>query len=119
MLKNMSLRRINFIKVIWAVAVGLLMLIALPRSVFAADWTIKDGVLVKFRTDSTAVSVTVPYGVTAIANEAFSGDTAMEEIVLPETLKKIGDRAFYNCSSLKELVLPEGTGAGAGAGVGG
>ena len=104
----MSLGKIDLFKSGLAVALGLFFMIPVSQPVFAADWTIKDGVLVKFRTDSTAVSVTVPEGVTAIANEAFSGDTALQEIVLPETVRKIGDRAFYNCSSLEELVLPEG-----------
>ena len=81
---------------------------ALPRFVYAADMTIKNNVLVKYRTDSGAVSVSVPYGVVAIANEAFSGDTSLEEIEIPSTVKKIGDRAFYNCNSLNELNLPEG-----------
>ena len=108
MLKNTSRKKTKIFKKVLAVALGLLLITPASQPVFAADWTIKDGVLVKFRTDSTAVSVTVPEGVTAIANEAFSGDTSLEEIILPDTIRKIGDRAFYNCSSLKELEIPGG-----------
>jgi len=46
-------------------------------------------------------------GLTAIADDAFSGCTRLSTVKLPKKLKGIGARAFEGCSSLKECLLPE------------
>lgn len=70
-------------------------------------------------------TVTVPYGVTVIAEAAFmcpysdttkstSGSTVtnityntkITKIILPSTVKTIGDYAFFNCENLKAIKIP-------------
>lgn len=49
---------------------------------------------------------TVPDGVEALADGAFSGST-VKNIILPESLKQIGEMAFYNCSNIGILKIPD------------
>lgn len=48
------------------------------------------------------------YDVTAIGDEAFSGERKMKSIVLPESITKIGKLAFHICEDLRSIVIPEG-----------
>ena len=47
------------------------------------------------------------YVVTSIADNAFIGNTAIEEIVIPDTVTSIGYAAFKQCSNLKSVEIPE------------
>ena len=44
--------------------------------------------------------------VTAIADGAFRGRTALSSLILPEGLRTIGSKAFADCSSLKAVSFP-------------
>ena len=44
--------------------------------------------------------------VTAISDNAFSGDTAIKHVSLPDTLEKIGENAFKGCTGLQEISIP-------------
>lgn len=62
--------------------------------------------------DFTSTTLVVPayhngLPVTQIVNQAFSGNTYVEEIYLPSTITNIGEKAFYNCSNLKKLVTAD------------
>ena len=48
---------------------------------------------------------TVPRGVTAIGNRAFSDCKGITAVNLPSTHEAIGEKAFYGCSALKEMNL--------------
>lgn len=52
-----------------------------------------------------AFTMRIPNGVTTIEEEAFYGDTSLDEVVLPEGIRTIGERAFGN-SSLRKINLP-------------
>lgn len=52
--------------------------------------------------------VTVPAGVTAIGDVAFSGCNDLRTISLPETLETIGYGAFESCFLLQRIEIPEG-----------
>lgn len=62
------------------------------------------------KTDGYTGEVTIPasvtgsdnesYSVTAIAAEAFSGNTKMTKVHIPASIKKVGEKAFYNCKGL-------------------
>lgn len=52
-----------------------------------------------------ATSVTIPSGVTKIAEDAFIGKS-MESVTFPETLQEIGNYAFFSCKKLKSVTLP-------------
>lgn len=56
--------------------------------------------------DQTATTITLPQGVTAIGQYAFSGCYALETITLPDTITTLEEDAFYGCSSLRILTLP-------------
>lgn len=49
--------------------------------------------------------VNIPGGVTILADEAFRGNTQMEEVCFPLSLRYIGKRTFENCSSLQRVEL--------------
>ena len=62
--------------------------------------------------DATVLSVpeTVEgYSVTAVGDDAFSGNKVLTQVVLPATVTEIGARAFYECTSLADATLGEGT----------
>lgn len=50
--------------------------------------------------------VTVPDGITAIAEDAFAGKEEMNRIILPDSLEEIGANAFRNCLTLQSAILP-------------
>lgn len=69
-------------------------------------FTIKNGV---FRNCNLICSeLTVPDGVTEIAEMAFADCWSITSVVLPNSVKKICDDAFRNCSSLASLVIHDG-----------
>lgn len=43
------------------------------------------------------------YKITAIGEEAFSGQSSLESIIVPETLRTMGNNAFNNCSNLASI----------------
>lgn len=53
-------------------------------------------------------SITIPEGVTAIADNAFEECSALISVHMPSTVTSIGNNAFRKCSSLKAIDLPEG-----------
>lgn len=52
--------------------------------------------------------VTVPEGVTSIAEEAFAGNEAVDRVILPKTLREIGAGAFRDCLLLQTIEFPAG-----------
>ena len=47
------------------------------------------------------------FTVTALANYAFSGNTALTSVTLADTISAINYRAFYNCTSLTSVNIPK------------
>ena len=43
---------------------------------------------------ASADELTLPGGLTAIEEEAFSGDTSLNEVILPDGIQSIGTKAF-------------------------
>lgn len=58
---------------------------------------------------SGLVSVTIPDGISTIAQGLFYNCSGLSSIELPNSITSIGNRAFYNCSELKKIEIPEGT----------
>lgn len=52
--------------------------------------------------------VVIEEGVTRIGDNAFWGQSCLNEIELPDSLVSIGDGAFGHCSSMWEIDFPEG-----------
>lgn len=53
-------------------------------------------------------SVTVPEGITHIADSAFRSCTSLKSVRLPDGITQIGLYAFYGCESLTDINIPEG-----------
>lgn len=60
-----------------------------------------------FSNCSMIQSVTLPEGISTVAEYAFSG-CGFTEFTVPESVKTIGNYAFSGCLSLKNIVLPNG-----------
>ena len=65
-------------------------------------------------TDKTVKNVTIPatityhgvkYKVTAIADNAFKGNTKVKSVTIGSNVSKIGKKAFYNCKNLKKITI--------------
>ena len=61
----------------------------------------------------TSKEITIPeridgYRVTAIAKEAFYGETKLTSVTLPLSVREIGDKAFASCAALTKLTIPDG-----------
>ena len=52
-------------------------------------------------------SYTIPYGVTKIDDDAFSGCTSLNSITIPDSVTKIGEWAFSDCTSLTSITIPD------------
>ncbi len=53
-------------------------------------------------------SVTLPYGLLEIGQDAFRECGALVEIVIPESVRLIGEDAFTGCENLKKIKFPKG-----------
>ena len=52
--------------------------------------------------------ISLPNGLTNIADEAFSGCQVLTNVVIPNSVQTIGRKAFYNCSGLKSVTIGSG-----------
>jgi hypothetical protein len=53
-------------------------------------------------------SITIPDGITEIADNTFSGCSGMQSVTIPDGVTTIGSNAFAGCRSLTQVVLPQG-----------
>ena len=65
---------------------------------------IEDNVLKGYR-QSKIITVTIPEGIVAICDNAFSDFPNLMNISLPKSLSKIGNGVFQNCPKLREIDL--------------
>ena len=54
-------------------------------------------------------TVTIPEGVTVIAQDAFAGNETLESVTMPESLEEIGWGAFSGCKKLRSVLELEKT----------
>ena len=60
----------------------------------------------QFCDNKSLTSITIPDSVTEIGNDAFYGCSSLRSIIIPASVKKIGSSAFYNCSCLGSITIP-------------
>lgn len=78
------------------------------------NFRISGSILLKYLGEEPRV--TVPEGITVIAEDAFAGNEAVDRVLLPESLREVGAGAFRDCVLLQSIEFPErleriGTGA--------
>ncbi len=69
------------------------------------QFKIENGVLLKYFGEDA--NVTIPKGVTSIAEYAFCDCKNLNTITIPDGVKSIGDRAFNNCENLASITISE------------
>ncbi len=86
-------------------------LVAYPRGRSGA-YTIPDGVTAvgdgAFSFCDVLTSVTVPNGVTSIGENAFIKCTILGSINIPDSVTSIGEGAFWYCEKLTSIIVPNG-----------
>jgi len=73
---------------------------------FNRDFEMNGTVLKRYL--GNAENVTIPEGVTAIGDSAFSRCTELTSVTIPSSVTSIGYDAFYYCRSLTNITIPEG-----------
>ena len=61
-----------------------------------------------YQYNGSGTSVTVPEGVTQIADTVFKNHKEIVEVELPESLRSIGNSVFEGCAALERVTVPEG-----------
>lgn len=69
------------------------------------DFAITSGILVKYKGSDR--EVTIPGGVTAIADFAFAVNLSVAKVVIPEGVTAIGEQAFRQCLELTDVTIPK------------
>lgn len=80
---------------------------AQPLNISNGPIVVVDGVLTEYHANLDK-SVTVPDGVTAIADRAFGDCRNLTSITLPVSVTSIGALAFAGCEGLKDINIPDG-----------
>ena len=52
------------------------------------------------------MQVTLPDGVTAIGDWAFSDCRSLTQVTIPDSVTAVGYGVFYDCTRLKQIILP-------------
>lgn len=68
------------------------------------DFVIENGALKKYTGNNE--NVTIPEGVTKIANFAFHSNEIIKSVIIPEGVNAIGKSAFYECKNLRKITIP-------------
>lgn len=69
------------------------------------DFAVTSGILIKYKGSDR--EVTIPDGVTAIANYAFLVNLDIAKVVIPEGVTVIGEQAFRQCLELSDVTVPK------------
>ena len=56
---------------------------------------------------SSAKEIVIPYSVTEIGSQAFSGCGKLTGVSIPNSVTTIRDRAFFDCNSLASITIPD------------
>lgn len=59
-----------------------------------------------FKDNCNLTSISIPEGVTKIAQSSFYNCTSLSSVTIPRGVTEIGDRAFCNCTSLTSIIIP-------------
>lgn len=59
-----------------------------------------------FKNNCNLTSISIPEGVTKIAQGSFYNCTSLSSVTIPRGVTEIGKRAFFNCTSLTSIIIP-------------
>lgn len=65
-----------------------------------------DKLLIAYPAGSKSSTFTIPQGITAIGDYAFSWCKFLTSVTIPSSVITIGDSAFYSCDSLTSITIP-------------
>lgn len=86
-------------------------LICYPCAFTAKSYTVPHGIQAiednAFSYCEALTSISLPDSVTTIGNSAFSSCNALASISLPDSITTIGNSAFFSCTSLADISLPD------------
>ena len=66
-----------------------------------------DKALISYPAGISSSTYTIPQGITAIGDSAFSYCDSLTSVSIPDSVTAIGDEAFYSCSSLTSVNIPD------------
>ena len=66
-----------------------------------------DKLLIAYPAGSKSSAYTIPQGITAIGDYAFSWCSSLTSVTIPDSVASIGNRAFLNCDSLTSIGIPD------------
>ena len=86
-------------------------LISYPASISSSTYTIPRGITAigdsAFSSCDSLTSVSIPDSVTSIGDGAFSFCTSLTSVSIPDSVTSIGDSAFSYCDSLTSVSIPD------------
>ena len=65
-----------------------------------------DKALISYPAGISSSTYTIPQGITAIGDGAFSSCSSLTSVSIPDSVTSIGDRAFSSCDSLTSVSIP-------------
>ena len=66
-----------------------------------------DKALISYPAGISSSTYTIPQGITAIGDSAFSYCDSLTSVSIPDSVTSIGDNAFYFCESLTSVTIPD------------
>ena len=65
-----------------------------------------DKALISYPAGISSSAYTIPQGITAIGDGAFSACNSLTSVTIPDSVTSIGNSAFYDCDSLTSVTIP-------------
>ena len=110
------MKKMNMVRPTIAIAslavLGILALVTFARGIGGGVTAAEDD---RFRINGTTLTkylgtdtyVSIPDTITAIGDEAFSGNETLTSLTIPDSVTQISYNAFKNCTALTRVIIPD------------